>query len=216
MTKEQIDDSENENLEPDMSWMQTFTGREVHPFDLVEEDVCIEDVAHSLALTNRFDGHSKWPYSVAQHCVLAEKLIDEFELALRKDGLPRSPRARMLVLTHDASEAYLRDLPSVKRSLAFASYRELEGEIQDVVTSALVDDDPIDDGMLELVEWADATMLATEARDLMEKPPKPWGLVHSPSAKNITPWPWDQAEIAFLQRYRELNRLLKNRPGHRP
>src|SRR5690606_32948524 len=45
-----------------MTWIQTFTGK---PFDLMAPDpaaVCLEDIAHALASTCRFSGHTRVPY----------------------------------------------------------------------------------------------------------------------------------------------------------
>ena len=52
------------------AWVQTRTGL---AFDLLEptpDMVEAMDIAWSLSLINRFNGHSRYPYSVAQHCVL--------------------------------------------------------------------------------------------------------------------------------------------------
>lgn len=51
-------------------WIQTRSGI---IFDLVapiEQMVSLTDIAHGLAHINRFTGHTRYPYSVAQHCVL--------------------------------------------------------------------------------------------------------------------------------------------------
>ncbi len=79
-----------------MSWIHTFTGRKVYPLNLQTKDIDIRDIAHALALTNRFTGHTPMPYSVAQHSVYVSRHCDT------KDAL--------WGLLHDAPEAYLADL----------------------------------------------------------------------------------------------------------
>jgi uncharacterized protein len=49
--------------------MITYSGLEVFPLELGEADIRLADVAHALALVNRFGGHTRFPISVAQHAV---------------------------------------------------------------------------------------------------------------------------------------------------
>src|SRR4051812_2148358 len=94
----------------------TYTGKHVNPFDLKPDDICIEDIAHALALCNRFAGHTKRPMSVAQHSVYVSRLC---------------PNYRLAGLLHDASEAYLGDVTKwVKSTHEFEAYREAEDRIQ--------------------------------------------------------------------------------------
>lgn len=84
----------------------THTGR-VFPYDDVSpENICIEDIAHSLSHLCRYTGHTNMFYSVAQHSLLvAEKVVG-------------SPEAKLAALLHDAAEAYTNDLSSpLKRYL---------------------------------------------------------------------------------------------------
>ncbi len=46
-------------------WIQTYTGKQFWPLDPRPEDIDIEDIAHALALTCRFNGHCDYFYSVA-------------------------------------------------------------------------------------------------------------------------------------------------------
>lgn len=48
-------------------WILTFTGRRFYPLDPRPEDVCLEDIAHALSLICRYNGHSRFFYSVAEH-----------------------------------------------------------------------------------------------------------------------------------------------------
>ena len=51
------------------SWAQTFTGRQFFPLDPDPQDIDIVDIAHSLAMQCRYNGHTDRFYSVAEHCV---------------------------------------------------------------------------------------------------------------------------------------------------
>ena len=97
--------------------LQTFTGKLVHPMRLTVDDVDIRDIAHALSLLCRFGGHCRVHYSVAQHSVLASYLV--------------APSDALWALLHDASEAYLVDVPTpLKRLAAMTGYRAVEAQVQ--------------------------------------------------------------------------------------
>lgn len=79
--------------------MRTYTGRYIDAFNMTIEDLDILDIAHSLALTTRWNGHSKEPYSIAEHCVWMSERATTLE-------------TKMEALLHDASEAYIVDVPT--------------------------------------------------------------------------------------------------------
>lgn len=86
----------------DYGWIRTFTGRKVTPLNIDPETICIEDIAHALSLINRFTGHTRFPYSVAQHSlIILEHLPQGLPVAWYK-----------WALLHDAIEAYLGDTAS--------------------------------------------------------------------------------------------------------
>jgi len=107
------------------NWLQTtFTGKHIDPTDLRHEDICIEDIAHALALCNRFAGHSKKPISVAQHSVYVVRVVE-------KDPFAQAKWIRLQALLHDAAEAYLGDITRwIKRTAFLDGYRLLEHEVQ--------------------------------------------------------------------------------------
>src|SRR4051794_15527189 len=84
-------------------WITTFSRRQFWPLDPHSDEIHIEDIAHSLSQQCRFGGHSRSFYSVAQHSCLVSALCKA------NDAL--------WGLLHDASEAYLGDIPRPLKSL---------------------------------------------------------------------------------------------------
>jgi hypothetical protein len=102
-------------------FMQTFLGRKFWPMDPRADEVFIEDIAHSLSLQCRYAGHCHRFYSVAEHSVLMAR-------HLRWEGVD----VALWALLHDASEAYLVDIPRpVKPYLG--GYKEAEAKVMAVV-----------------------------------------------------------------------------------
>lgn len=171
----------------DDCWIQTFSGLAFHPFEARASDICIEDIAHALSNLCRFTGHVKEFYSVAEHCVRVSWAIDE--------------RYALEGLLHDASEAYLVDLPSpIKRHPSFEPYRRLEGRMEDLIQARF--GLAVGTEMHDAVKKADLTLLATEARDLMGPRPKMWVVMpHPPLEDRIYPWCPEYARKMFLARF---------------
>lgn len=169
-------------------WIQTYSGRRFYPLDPLPEEIEMEDIAHSLALRCRFTGHCLEPYSVAEHCVRASRIVPE-EDALR-------------ALLHDASEAYLTDLPRpLKRHSELGRcYQEIEARLMDAVCIrfGLPRECP------GTVKVADNILLMTEKRDLMAASPHAWVECEDPLPDVIVPWSWDRAKSEFLMRFQEL------------
>ena len=100
------------------TWIQTYTGAKVNPFDPDPDTIHIEDIAHALSNICRFTGHSKYFYSVAEHSWLVSKLVNE--------------KYMLTGLLHDASEAYLTDVSRpVKPHLK--GYIKLEHDLTKVI-----------------------------------------------------------------------------------
>lgn len=139
-------------------FIYTYTGVKFYPLDPRPEDINIEDIAHALSNICRFTGHCKEFYSVAQHSILASELA--------------TPENKMWALLHDASEAYLCDVPRPLKYLeGFESfYREAEGELMYAVAERFDLGWPMPDEIHDL----DVTMLVTEQRDLMPQSGEPW------------------------------------------
>jgi hypothetical protein len=145
--------------------IQTVSGRRVRPTELSPDDVDPLDIAHALANQCRFTGHTRKFYSVAQHCYYVSRLL------VPPSNVPSDPGARRVQLAgllHDASEAYLLDLPSpIKNLPELAAFKALEKSIHAAIEKRF----GFDPGSFSTpeVKGADRKMLATEARDLMHR-----------------------------------------------
>lgn len=168
--------------------IETFTGRNVDILDPDPNEICIEDIAHALANTNRFGGHTRIPYSVAEHSVRISHIVPEFLV--------------MDALMHDAQEAYIGDMPSPFKKV-MPEFQFYEDRIERAIRKAFdlpgAKHDP-------RIKYYDNVMLITEARDLGLS----WWntLKHNemPDPLNFTivPWDWQSAKNMFLNRFHEL------------
>jgi uncharacterized protein len=185
-------------------WFQTYTGKAFYHMDPRPEEICIEDIAHALANTCRFNGHCKKYYSVAQHSVLVSHLLGEY--AVDMGVLPGIVNAYALGgLLHDAAEAYCGDMVRpLKHEIPL--YKFVENRILDVILKKF--------GVGSLPDnWlkADNVALATEVRDLLATPPMPWSdtVGMKPLLQKIVPLSPKNAEVAFLQRFNDLTGGVK-------
>jgi len=98
-----------------MTWIQTHSGREFF-FDGIKPDsINLGDIAHSLALTNRFNGHTIRAYSVAEHSVRVAVEVLRYARA-GKLAEHQARDAALCGLLHDAAEAYTGDIVSPLKS----------------------------------------------------------------------------------------------------
>lgn len=97
--------------------VRLYSGKYVNVASLTEDDICLEDIAHSLAMTCRFNGNTKSFFSVLSHSILVSSIVEN--------------RFQLEALMHDAHEAYLFDIPSPYKKLPqFKELVELENSIQ--------------------------------------------------------------------------------------
>jgi hypothetical protein len=98
--------------------IRTFTGIFIDVTNPRPQDICIEDIAHALSNLCRFNGHTLKFYSVAEHSLLVSQMVPE--------------KHRLAALLHDASEAYLADVPSPVKQL-LPRYYEIEYKLMEVI-----------------------------------------------------------------------------------
>lgn len=98
----------------------TYSGHYLNVFNPNPDHLCIEDIAHALSNIPRFAGHLEKNISVAEHSVkVSFSVPDEFALE---------------ALLHDASEAYLMDIPNpIKNHLP--DYQALENNLMAAISS---------------------------------------------------------------------------------
>src|SRR3954465_1994545 len=108
--------------------LQTVSGRFVNPFDPDPDQLDIGDIARALANVCRFGGHCRSFYSVAQHSVIVSELVEQ------RGGDVEDVFAALM---HDASEAYLGDMPHpIKhRSSLGAAFKQAEAHLERVIAA---------------------------------------------------------------------------------
>jgi hypothetical protein len=167
-------------------WLQTFTGLQVYPLDLREEEINIDDIIHSLSHQCRFGGHSSRFYSVAEHSLYVSQLLWT-ELA------PGDIQIARTGLFHDSSETYLIDIPRPIKS-HLTNYMTIEAKVEKTIAKKFGLLDP----MPPVIKDSDNWVLATEAKFLMKKPPISWALSWEPHptlfVEGLSP---EKAELKF-------------------
>src|ERR1700749_1491347 len=181
-----------------------LSGRRLDLLDPSPLDVEIEDIAHGLARVARWNGQTKGAhaFSVAQHCVLVERLAAELNPRLTRE-------ARLMALLHDAPEYVIGDLISPFKAAVGIDYKDFELRLLSAIhlRFGLPAKAPTD--LLALLKQADiasayfeATQLAgfpaEEAKKIFGTPPKP---LRPP---RLTPLAAADAQALFLERFRRL------------
>lgn len=168
-------------------WIQTATGGQFWPIDPRPSEIAIEDIAHALSMLCRFGGHCRRFYSVAEHSVLLARAV--------------APEHRAWALLHDASEAYLVDVPRPLKPF-LTGYAEAESRIMTAVCSrfGLAPEMPAE------VKAADRAILTDEARQNMAPPPARWSTDTQPLGVRLRFWSPPQAKAEFLFEIERLDR----------
>jgi hypothetical protein len=171
------------------AWIQVYTGQAFYPFDPRTEEINIIDIAHALSMQCRYSGHVNSFYSVAEHSVHISRAVD--------------PEYALWGLLHDASEAYLVDIPRPLKPL-LPQYKEAEKQVMKCIIEHF--------GLYPTIEPLqvkkfDTQILINERNSLMGKSAKEWGLQGEPIPDvHIRGWYPDVAERFFLDRFTELSK----------
>lgn len=167
------------------NFLTTFMDHRFYPFDPRPEEMCIEDIAHSLAFKCRFNGFTPKFYSVAEHSVILSNIVSE--------------PVRRAALMHDGSEAYIPDIPRPLKVM-MQEIIALEQPILDVVFEKF----GLEPGLPEEVHEMDTIMPAMEAVRMWDPAPT-WCQYYGelPIIK-LYNWSPEEAEYRFLRRFHEL------------
>src|SRR5690606_5681374 len=152
--------------------IRTYTGKYLNVKDPQPDQIDIVDIAVGLSRVPRFAAHSKKHLRVAQHCIYMSKMVSDDH--------------KMAALLHDASEAYLGDVPGPAKKF-MPGYRKVEDRIMRVIAEKYGFQYPLHDEVRE----ADREMLRFEWETRV--------LRHQPG--NMTE---KQAKKLFLERFFEL------------
>lgn len=180
-----------------MSWIITRSGRKFDLFKPTADMVDPTDIAHSLSMQCRFNGHTSSFYSVAQHCYLVADLVPA--------------EHQLTALLHDATEAYVGDMvrPLKEEMRIYASAMQVDcvyNGVEHLIWLAICDRFNLSPELPASVKHADLVALATEKRDLMPHHPEPWACLEGiePFAAFIDPWAPSYAAIHYHHRLLQL------------
>lgn len=173
-------------------YIYTASGNKFMFADPDPKAITIADVAHQLANTNRWSGCTRVPFSVAQHSCIVAEMVEGTTL-------------KRLALMHDATEAYVVDMPRPLKNL-IPEYREFEAIAWDAICKRF----HLPEGPLpKEIKEADSLLLAWEAETLMPPICHQELFIQFPSypdkiGKLLVPWHWKTARSTFVAYYNRL------------
>lgn len=138
-----------------MTYIKTFSGKKFDYINPTVDMIDIEDIAVSLARTNRFVGHSSRPYSVAEHSIRCLSMAIDLKYTYRE---------QLLVLMHDFTEAFVGDCPTPLKKL-LPEFRGIEEKVEYLLYEYLEIEPPTAEEYMK-IKSIDITMLAIEMKYL--------------------------------------------------
>lgn len=184
--------------------IETMTGQFVDLVNPDPKTIQIQDIAWATSRMPRYIGHtiSAVPYTIAQHSIFVTELVIEL---FKKDGVSDLRRSFMdylgrsvnnqemyqsciealngpptnflllELLMHDASEAYIVDVPTpLKKSDGFKEvYAKLEDQMMVAIRKAF-NIGPVNPVYEVFVKWADMAALTIEAHHLIRSRGANW------------------------------------------
>lgn len=186
-----------------MSWIITASNKKLDYRKPDPDQIIIEDIATGLSNMPRFAGQIKQFYSVAEHCILAERQYVQ-SVSVKSIRLPDKEICKA-ILMHDATEAYMCDIPTPLKRL-LPDYQFFETLLD--TTIKIKFDISMAESVQEIVRAYDALMLKNEA--LYDRGELLWlkqeKYKNIPIIKNfvLSYMPPQLARDVFLKRWEEL------------
>lgn len=143
-----------------MSWIETFSGKQIDLISPDPQQFTLEDIFHALCNIPRFGGHTSKFYSVGSHSYNVAKLVPD--------------HLKFQAIMHDATEAFIGDMPTPFKRL-MPDYQAAEDRLWQAICTKFDLPYKLD----PLVKQADAIALIHE-RDIL----KPTG-VKWPDHENV-------------------------------
>ncbi len=175
----------NESRE-DSPYLGTYTNKKFHFLEPTTDEICIMDIAHSLSNQCRFNGHTEVFYSVAEHCCIISDLVEAAD---------RDRQEVLSGLLHDASEAYLCDIPSPLKPY-LTNYMEMERRLEYIIQKKY--------NILpktSYIAYYDMHICGEEARQLFEEVPDWVENYHRLPSVKVKRWSPEVAKKEFLSRF---------------
>ncbi|HRR06195.1 MAG TPA: hypothetical protein P5105_02835 [Victivallales bacterium] len=181
-------------------WIETFSGKIFHPFSPSLDSIDIVDIAHSLSMQCRFNGHCKRFYSVAEHSLNTTLYFEE--------NYKNASLLSLLALLHDASEAYLSDIPRPIKPFIH-NYISAERKLTYSIFAKFAQYQP-SKSEWNMIMKADNAMLYMEALQLTSTKGKNWDLPEKPILNiKINCYTSAYAKKKFLDKFFELQTKIK-------
>ena len=148
-------------------YIETFSGIPFYVMDPKENEILLDDIIQALSSAPRYGGHARringFALSVAEHSI---RVADYLYRKYGNKGLANKG------LFHDASEAYLVDIPRpIKPELT--NYKKIEEGVQCLIYEKFCNGIP-NDAQKDLIKEADNVMLFAEAHKLMKSKGVGW------------------------------------------
>ncbi len=108
-------------MKKNRAWQRMLSGRRLNIFNPSPVDIEIDDIAHGLSFLARWNGQTigNFPFSVAQHSILVERLF-----SINFPGIEK--KWKMASLLHDAAEYVISDMISPLKNHLGSSYDNLD------------------------------------------------------------------------------------------
>ena len=161
-------------------------GRLIDLMNIDKYDFTMADFCHPLALLNRYTGHTKAPYSVAEHSVLGSRIVGVIQNKIDR-----------AFLIHDLNEALMNDLSSPFKRL-MPEYCEFEIKVQKHLFRVF--DEPW--ANMEAVSYYDKNMCQDEMMQVFKTP---IDIGREPQGITVRFWSWTEARDHMMLRAKELD-----------